>query len=726
MPLFGCTAGDPDANRITFAVTGTIRNTDYAQFLPQSGNLLIEGPGASRLTISGEGRARVFSLGNGAGAYGISGVTIASGSSSPSDGGGIIVVNTSSTIAIDGVAFEDDISGNQYGGSVAFDRASSVEIDASSFRNAARSSPGADVYASASNVTIRSSTIGETRSDAAVELHGSFFQTAPAHLRLIGCTVRGSEPSGLKATTDGTPDMAVLEVQGSVVAGHGADFFDAGVFDQATFVSRGDNVIGDGTGPALQTGDVENALASTKLADHLYGGGETKTIAPLPGSVLIDRIPFIRCPGTLDQRGVPRPLDGDRSGTYECDAGAFETAPPIVVNSLLDTADVGKCRLRDAVAAANTNASVNGCSAGLSEAPDLITFSVNGTVNLTSQLALTSSAAVRGPGATRLTLSGQGTTRVFNFSTVPGGDYAITGLTIANGNANFGAGVEASSTHTTALSEVMLRNNLATSDGGALYAQSAGAVQISRSTLTNPSGSSQSLLNLANASGELESSTVNDAAGPVSIDVLATGAGGAATLLMKSSTVSGSDAVGVKAESQGGAAAADARVEYSKSIFQGHGVNFDLTTGLGRSRGDNMSSDGTGIFGQGGDQPGVNPQLGPLGYHGGETPVFNLKFSSPAVDSILPSQCGALIDQRGFSRPVGSNCDKGAVERRPGGDVNADGHLDVGDVFFIINFLFASGPVPMEEGDMNGDGAFDVADVFYLINYLFASGPAPV
>jgi hypothetical protein len=28
-------------------------------------------------------------------------------------------------------------------------------------------------------------------------------------------------------------------------------------------------------------------------------------------------------------------------------------------------------------------------------------------------------------------------------------------------------------------------------------------------------------------------------------------------------------------------------------------------------------------------------------------------------------------------------------------------------------------------GDVNGDGVVDVSDVFYLINYLFAGGPAP-
>jgi hypothetical protein len=65
-------------------------------------------------------------------------------------------------------------------------------------------------------------------------------------------------------------------------------------------------------------------------------------------------------------------------------------------------------------------------------------------------------------------------------------------------------------------------------------------------------------------------------------------------------------------------------------------------------------------------------------------------------------------------------------KRYPGpGDVNGDGFVDVADVFYLINFLFASGPDPVGPGDVSGDGAVDVGDVFYLINYLFAAGPFP-
>jgi hypothetical protein len=60
------------------------------------------------------------------------------------------------------------------------------------------------------------------------------------------------------------------------------------------------------------------------------------------------------------------------------------------------------------------------------------------------------------------------------------------------------------------------------------------------------------------------------------------------------------------------------------------------------------------------------------------------------------------------------------------GDANGDGSVTVGDVFYLINYLFAGGPAPIGSGDANGDGSVTVSDVFYLINYLFAGGPAPV
>jgi hypothetical protein len=62
------------------------------------------------------------------------------------------------------------------------------------------------------------------------------------------------------------------------------------------------------------------------------------------------------------------------------------------------------------------------------------------------------------------------------------------------------------------------------------------------------------------------------------------------------------------------------------------------------------------------------------------------------------------------------------------GDASTNGVVDVNDVFFMINYLFAGGPPPLSLGlaNVNGDSVVDVADVFYLINYLFAGGPPAV
>jgi hypothetical protein len=84
------------------------------------------------------------------------------------------------------------------------------------------------------------------------------------------------------------------------------------------------------------------------------------------------------------------------------------------------------------------------------------------------------------------------------------------------------------------------------------------------------------------------------------------------------------------------------------------------------------------------------------------------------------------LDQRGVKRPIGAKCDLGAVEVEPVGDANGDGVVDLADVFYVINFLFAGGPVPLGRANVDGNASIDVADVFFLINYLFAGGPAPV
>jgi CSLREA domain-containing protein len=127
----------------------------------------------------------------------------------------------------------------------------------------------------------------------------------------------------------------------------------------------------------------------------------------------------------------------------------------------------------------------------------------------------------------------------------------------------------------------------------------------------------------------------------------------------------------------------------------------------------------------------ADPALGPLQDNGGATPTYALFAGSPAIGSGDPSGCQSMFvtittDQRGVKRPIGTRCDVGAYERSPCGDVNGDGAVDVADVFFLINFLFAGGQLPPGLANVNQDSTVDVSDVFSLINALFAGGQAPI
>jgi hypothetical protein len=61
------------------------------------------------------------------------------------------------------------------------------------------------------------------------------------------------------------------------------------------------------------------------------------------------------------------------------------------------------------------------------------------------------------------------------------------------------------------------------------------------------------------------------------------------------------------------------------------------------------------------------------------------------------------------------------------GDCTEDGIIDVGDLTYLINYLFIGGPAPypIQTGDVNSDGVLDIADAVHLINYLFLGGSLP-
>jgi hypothetical protein len=252
-------------------------------------------------------------------------------------------------------------------------------------------------------------------------------------------------------------------------------------------------------------------------------------------------------------------------------------------------------------------------------------------------------------------------------------------------------------------------------------------VDVARSTFESHAGSDLVALVFANTEATLTNVTVAETGSTIApVAVAANGAGAHSRLTVVDSTIAGTQPFGIYAISQLGADPGTAVCRLGASIVSGHGQQLVSASGTITSLGHNVISDATGPAATNGDLKSTDPLLGVLAYNGGPTPTFNLKPASPARDLVPLSEATPGMDQRAFRRPVGAAGDAGAVERVAGGDVTGDGNVNVADVFYLINYLFAGGTVPVGEADVNGDGAVGVADVFYLINFLFAGGAAPL
>jgi CSLREA domain-containing protein len=145
-------------------------------------------------------------------------------------------------------------------------------------------------------------------------------------------------------------------------------------------------------------------------------------------------------------------------------------AATITVTKLADENDHsctdGDCSLRDAIETAAPN--------------DTITFGVTGTIILTlGQLEINKHLTISGPGAAKLTISGDNASRVFHIAS---GNVTISGVTITKG---YDAGVDGAGIYnegTLTVSNCIFSGNLADDDGAAI--RSEGALTVRGSTFS--------------------------------------------------------------------------------------------------------------------------------------------------------------------------------------------------------------------------------------------------
>jgi fibronectin-binding autotransporter adhesin len=430
-----------------------------------------------------------------------------------------------------------------------------VVIESSTFSGNSAGALGGAIYVvtfnQPSTMTIRNSTIsGNTSNGAgggiAVEVPGSqVWLIASTITNNSALTVGGGlfNPSGAR--------QASITLSTTLVAANNAT--DAGPDAHGVLTDDGYNLIGNPSGSTgIVSGTNGNITGSAgaaldpRLGPLADNGGATQTHALLSGSPAINQIPLnsAGCGTTItnDQRGETRP----HAGVAYCDIGAFESDDPALPGLsfvVINLNDAGFGSLRQAVINANDT-----------PGPNTITFQqgLTGTIALTSgQLTIDEDVDIQGPGASVISVSGNGASRVFETS--PGTTVTISGLTLTNGRTFAGddadgAGVVNRGTLT--LNAVIVSHNVAARDGGGI--RNEGTLYLNDSTVRDNTAdrSGGGLLNSFDASVAtltnviVESNTASDGGGGIRNDL--------GTLSVRGGQILTNYAGGVSAFSGGG------------------------------------------------------------------------------------------------------------------------------------------------------------------------------
>jgi Ca2+-binding RTX toxin-like protein len=360
-------------------------------------------------------------------------------------------------------------------------------------------------------------------------------------------------------------------------------------------------------------------------------------------------------------------------GAASADAATF------TVSNLSDS---GAGSLRQAITEANANPGA-----------DQVTFasSLTGQITLAGQLPnITDPLDVVGPGANRLTVSGNFNSRIFYiYPTVHGTPVTISGLTLTaghpspgdpvqgrggaifskyakvtveravisnNASDSFGGGIENANSSLTMRSSTVSRNSAARGGGISIRHDDPSDATIENSTISGNQAS-------ANGGGIWVENPLDR--GPLSI---------------RSSTIAGNSVTGTSNPYDDGGGltqigpgttlvstiVADNTGQTRPDIFTEGGASSPVNAAFSliENPGDTVITGGPNITGQ-------DPKLGPLGDNGGPTPTIPLLDGSPALDTGLSA--GLATDQRDAPRPFdlvglgpaagGDNADIGASER---------------------------------------------------------------
>lgn len=345
-----------DGGAIT-TTTGALRITDSA---------LVEGLRFSNTVSTGEGGAinaiqpvilRNVVIENnqaltGGGLYTSEDLTVENcvfrnNSSTQFGGGGIRLADAGKSLIIRNSLFESNQTtvDAHSGGAIEVGGSDHVTvISGSTFTdNVATVQDGGALFIGGASLTITNSTFSANSAGR----NGGAIHSGTATSILVNVTVSGNVAD---ASDDGNGNGGGVYANNSMTLRNSllANNIDSGgdapdCFTRDNFTSDGFNLIGIGEGCFGMSDGVNGDQVGTAvqpidplLASLEDNGGPTPTLALLAGSLALDAGDPAGCtdalddPLTVDQRGEPRPVDGDDDGSAVCDIGAFEATADTV------------------------------------------------------------------------------------------------------------------------------------------------------------------------------------------------------------------------------------------------------------------------------------------------------------------------------------------------------------------------------------------------------------
>ncbi|MBS0320962.1 MAG: hypothetical protein JSR18_10515 [Proteobacteria bacterium] len=330
---------------------------------------------------------------------------------------------------------------------------------------------------------------------------------------------------------------------------------------------------------------------------------------------------------------------------------------PALAATVTSTADSGTGSLRAALAGAASGETID------------FSLALPATITLASELPITQSVVIAGPGANALTIT---TTsgRILHLDS-SGKDVSISGVTLSGGNVVGNGGGILNDGGNLTLDGVVISGNTATGTGGAIfnaYNAAGNQLSIANSTLSANHAGKSGAIDFIGYKLTIANSTVS---GNVADDQA-----GALGLFQTEGYIYNSTIAGNTASFVGGINSQTSVLTFESSIVDGN-TDVSGTNDLNRTGGGNSYVNATTtLFSENfvpadnvingtnsGNLVGYSSGIGPLADNGGTTPTRALPKTSVARGVGSNSQ-GYAYDQRGigFPRVVAGVVDMGAVQ----------------------------------------------------------------